>query len=141
MQLLNQTGRYCIWGLTLIAMGCGGGVEKVNLASATGQVTDGEKPIAGAVIEFFPTDGRTSVGVTDGDGKFTLKYNDELGAVVGEGKIQVTPGSPQAAGPGEGDVVAPPMEGPPKIVRLKEVWTIKEGEENHFDIDMSKYTE
>ncbi len=143
MMMLNQCRmplHICLLGFSLLAMGCGGGTEKVNLASVTGRITDGGKPIEGAIVEFFPTDGRTSVAVTDGAGNYNLRYSDEFGAVVGEGKFQITPESAPIAAGGDGDVVAPPMEGPPKIIRISDIFTIKEDEENQYDFDLSKYS-
>lgn len=79
---------------TLAVAGCGGGPK---LAPVSGIVTVDGKPYPNAVVSFQPVamkngdnPGRGSVGKTDKDGKFTLKYEgQEPGAVVGKHVVRI----------------------------------------------------
>ena len=119
-------------------VGCGSG-DEIVLAPVTGIVTQEGKPSVGAIVEFFPESGRTSVGTTNSEGVYTLKYGDLEGAAVGSCRVQITPGStvgPSAADQGS-DVMAPPMTAPPSIVAMKEKVTVAEGK-NTFDFELGK---
>lgn len=120
--------------------GCGG--SGVNLAPVTGVITNDGKPVEGAMIEFFPEDGRASVGATNAAGEYTLKYSDDAGAVIGTCRVQITPGialdQPDETGGTEGqDLEAPPMSGPPEIIQVPQKVTVKKGD-NKFDFDLSE---
>jgi hypothetical protein len=85
--------------------GCGrGGPEVVRV---TGTVTCQGKPVGNLFLNFKPEVGRPSWGVTDAEGKYSLKYNrDRDGAVVGNHTVwvQFRPRNPgeelQMTGPG-----------------------------------------
>lgn len=117
-----------------VSVGCG--EEEVALAPVTGFVTDDGEPLVGAIVEFFPETGRTSVGQTTEGGAFTMKYGDEEGVVIGNCKVQITPGLAMPEAPEGEDVVAPPMKGPPQIVVVPNGVAVKDGEENSFVFEL-----
>lgn len=78
----------CIVG-TLVLSGCGNGKD-VSLASVSGRVTFNGQPLSGATVEFQPLKGSPSFGVTDTDGRYTLKFTRQLtGAVLGEHQVRI----------------------------------------------------
>lgn len=124
--------------LTLLLCGCSG--DGINLAPVKGTIMYDGKPLSSAIVEFFPDEGRTSVGMTDVDGKYALKHGDEDGAVVGGGRVQITPGvAPSAPDADQGsDVVAPPMSAPPTTVMIPDKVVVTDGE-NTIDFDVTAY--
>lgn len=117
--------------------GCGG--SEIPLAPVSGIVTEGGEPVVGAMVEFFPTEGRTSVGQTIEGGVFTMKHGDEEGVVIGSCKVQITPGA-VAPPPSEGDdVIAPPMDGPPKVVVIPDRVTVEDSDANNFVFELNDY--
>ena len=85
--------------------GCGGD-SGPELASVTGTVTEGGKPLVGADVTFMPEgEGAPSAGTTDESGKFELKYSDgSPGAVPGKHQVVIT------AMPDSGGMQGPPPE-------------------------------
>ncbi|MCY2963967.1 MAG: carboxypeptidase-like regulatory domain-containing protein [Planctomycetota bacterium] len=68
--------------------GCGGGVPA--LGTVGGTVTANGKPLANAYVEFQPTAGQASYGVTDANGKYSLFFRENHpGAVLGEHKVSI----------------------------------------------------
>ena len=64
--------------LLLAACGCGGS----GLVEATGTLTYQGKPVPSTLVTFMPDDGsRRSTGVTDDEGKFTLRFSRTLSGV------------------------------------------------------------
>lgn len=120
--------------------GCGGdtGTAAPPLASVIGVVSKSGKPVSNAIVEFFPTAGRSSVGKTNENGAYALKYSDDAGAVIGVCRVQITLGPPTAAA-GGGDVVAPPMTAPPAIIKVPQEITVVDGE-NKFNFDLADFT-
>ncbi len=122
----------------VLLLGCGSG-ESVELGLVTGIVTNNGAPVANAIVEFFPDTGRTSVGSTNAEGTYTLKYGDMDGAVVGQCRVQITPGAAPAAAEEQGsDVMAPPMAAPPAICSIPEKVTIARGD-NKFNFEIGPY--
>ena len=125
--------------LTGLLSGCGSDTETVELGVVTGVVTDNGAPVSNAIVEFFPDDGRTSVGGTNAEGVYSLKYNDEAGAVVGPCRVQITPGAaPAPAGEEGSDVMAPPMAAPPSAINLPEKVTVAKGD-NKLDFEIGPF--
>ncbi len=87
-------------GLCLLTAGCfGGGSDAPELGLVSGTVTLDGKPLAKATVNFEPTTGATSLGMTDETGHYELSYNkDHKGAVPGSHKVRISkfgePGSP-----------------------------------------------
>jgi hypothetical protein len=85
-----------LFGLVVsLTTGCGG---TGNLAPVSGQVKVDGKPYPNAYVTFQPrgtkgnaNPGRGSVGITDNDGRYTLKYDDgRPGAIIGTHIIRIT---------------------------------------------------
>jgi len=110
----------------LLLVGCGSGGPE--LASVSGVLLSDGKPVPNAMIEFFPVDGITSTAMTDAEGKYSLNYNDEDGAIVGQHTIQVTIGVPQTTVDPNSTEMAPPMIEPPQTIVLPEKATVESGE-------------
>jgi prepilin-type N-terminal cleavage/methylation domain-containing protein/prepilin-type processing-associated H-X9-DG protein len=71
----------------LAAAGCSGGPKFVEV---TGTLKAGNQPLENVQVEFWPeVPGPRSIGVTDKDGRFTLRSDDgkHAGAVVGPHKV------------------------------------------------------
>jgi hypothetical protein len=75
-----------VLGLALTAGGCASGPRVVKVS---GTVTRGGKPVDRLVVNFTPEqEGKASWGITDKDGRYTLKYErDRDGALVGTHKV------------------------------------------------------
>lgn len=74
--------------LVLAAAGCGGGTDPVLVE---GVVTLDGKPVDGVTVMFRPEVGRPSVGKTDADGRYTLRYTSErAGAVPGKHVVSIS---------------------------------------------------
>jgi hypothetical protein len=80
---MNARNRWPVAALALLlaAGGCGGS----GLVKVSGRVTYHGQPVPSTQVTFLPDDGsRKSVGHTDDDGRFTLKYSrTETGASRG----------------------------------------------------------
>jgi len=87
--------RWVGFGLLLAAVsmvgisGCGGGGPKLHQVSGT--LTHNGKPLPDMVVQFTPVaDTKGSIGTTDSDGKFTLKFSPkESGVTAGEHVVHV----------------------------------------------------
>jgi len=121
----------------LLLVGCGSGGPE--LAPVSGVLLSDGKPVPSAMIEFFPEDGITSTGMTDAEGKYSLNYNDEEGAVVGTHTVQVTVGVPQTTVDPESTEMAPPMMEPPQTTVLPDKVTVDSGENTiNLELPLSK---
>lgn len=107
--------------------GCGDGL---GLAPVKGTVTLDGQPLAGAEVIFRPADGRPSLGVTDAEGKYELRYDtDLLGALPGKHKVSISTGG-EAAETGSEDA------GGKKVERLPAQYNKQTTLE--VDVDRSK---
>ena len=72
--------------------GCGSsGPDAPPLGTVKGKVTIDGKPAAGLGIIFMPAAGRSSTGLTDKDGVYSLSFDEtHQGAVVGKHKVRIT---------------------------------------------------
>ncbi len=75
----------------LLASGCSRS-DRPTLGKVRGKVTMDGKPLARALVGFQPKGkGRESIGPTDAEGNYELKYNLELaGAGVGENRVRIS---------------------------------------------------
>lgn len=86
--------------LMVVLTGCGGS-SGPDLLPAEGTVTLDGQPLDQAVVTFVPANGRPSVGVTDPQGHYRLKYTeDRSGALPGAHKVVIV--SEVAPSGGEG---------------------------------------
>ena len=101
--------RWIVLGLVIAACGCGGGPR---LVPVSGQVKLDGKPLPDAQVTFRPDSkevhpGPPSSGMTDAEGRFTLRTADgHDGAVVGPHKVRVS----VVVNNPSGDKDAPPTE-------------------------------
>lgn len=75
----------------LAASGCSKPAPEVlpELAPVSGVVKLDGKPLSGASVQ-FTAQGKTSAGLTDGTGKYVLKYRDKLeGGPVGTNTVRI----------------------------------------------------
>ncbi len=86
-----------VFAACALVSGCGGSGPK--LAPVSGKVSKGGSPVAGVKVEFSPSgQGKTSpgpgsMGITDAQGKYTLKTNEtppRTGAVPGKHAVVLT---------------------------------------------------
>lgn len=120
-------------GIALLA-GCGDGGPE--LATVTGQVTDGGTPVPDASVEFIPQEGRLSVGETDAEGRYTLHYTVEKeGAVLGAHTVKISSGGTPT---GAHDYAAGNRAAAvPEVLLEKEGVEVTSGE-NELDFDVSE---
>lgn len=141
-KIAARSGTLTIFAVSLVTSlmlsGCGGEPE-IALSSVTGTVTERGQPLAGAIVEFFPSTGRTSVGQTDAEGAFTMRYGDVDGVVIGTCKVQITPGISAPEGDEGSDMVAPPMQEPPEVIIVSNGVTVADGDSNTFAFELDDY--
>ena len=90
MRLAASDLRHAGWLVAAVALaGCGRGVG----ATATGVVRANGKPVpAGVVVRFQPQvpNGSTSIGVTDDEGRFVLRFNaNTIGVMPGDSIVSL----------------------------------------------------
>jgi hypothetical protein len=113
MRLRATEDCVCTIGLLFFlasAAGCSGAPD--NVATVTGKVTLDGQPLPGALVEFIPDGaGSTSMGKTDEQGNYTLKYTREHeGALIGKHRVRI---STYVQGDATSD---PPIEAVPEKV-------------------------
>ncbi len=92
----------CVVGM----LGCGGGSDTPKVYPVKGTVKIDGKPVDGATLTFNPTNGRPSVGVTDANGVYYLRYTEKVdGALPGEHLVQIR--TERFPSGGEGSPVIP----------------------------------
>jgi hypothetical protein len=88
-------------GLALLAAvtGCGKS-DRPELGTVAGTVTLDGRPLPSANVIFTPNGpGRTSLGVTDADGKYSLTYlRDIMGANLGRHYVRITTATEENGG-------------------------------------------
>lgn len=74
-----------------LMIGCGGGVDRPDLATVSGTVTVDGQPMKRVHVQFHPVaGGRPSSGVTDDAGKYELAFTpDAMGAMPGQNRVSV----------------------------------------------------
>lgn len=82
-----------------IFLGCILGCDKgdlPDLAPVSGTVTLDGKPLANKEVIFAPENGRPSIGRTDENGKYELKYTVEIeGAIIGQHAVKISTPLPE----------------------------------------------
>jgi len=121
-----------------VTVGCGGS-NLPPTGTVTGTVAVDGQPIEGASVEFIPTSGRPSVGLTDATGKYELLItNDEKGALVGSHKVRITTLINPVTSEGDG----PTVEGRKEMLPAKyhdesELTAEVAGGSNTIDFDLT----
>ena len=89
MKFLRMAVLIPLLGFFSVALtGCGNS----DVVSVSGTASYKGKPLANHIIHFTPAKGRPSIGTTDGQGNFTLSYNNETkGAERGKHVVSVEP--------------------------------------------------
>lgn len=89
--MLNIEKTVCIAAISFALFGCGGASDLPKLGHVNGIVTFEGNPLPGAEIVFLPEQGRGSAGVTDANGRYTLRYTDKQnGAIIGIHTVSIT---------------------------------------------------
>ena len=97
LSLLATGARFGACILALWIAGCTKAGPQLALVEGT-VLLDGQ-PLPNAEVEFQPEKGRPSIGATDADGKYKLRFSrDKWGAQVGKHKVQITTFSPEGEG-------------------------------------------
>jgi len=92
-------------GFAALVTGCSAGND-IELGRVNGHVTLDGKPLADAVVEFQPANGRASIGTTDSSGYYELQYTlDRDGAIPGEHTVRITTERYASGGEGSSPLV------------------------------------
>lgn len=87
--------------LITFATGCGGSGNTPPLGKVSGTVTLNGEPLDGATIEFLPSNGRPSIGMTDADGHYDLLFRAGTpGALIGTHTVRITSQRSRSGGEG-----------------------------------------
>jgi hypothetical protein len=97
--------------------------DVLPLAPADGTVKFRGSPLAGATVTFMPEKGPLAQGVTDLEGKFTIKTGTRPGATIGPVNVTVT-----ADQPGNSSATDPIFTKAPQTPAEKEEYMKKAGE-------------
>ena len=121
LKILNSMAAVAAVALVVSLSGCGGGASDVpDLGQVTGQVTLDGEPLPNAKVRFQPPDGRSSEGVTNASGEYTLQYNIGLsGAKVGPNDVFITTATEGTLKTVPGDDDGEWTEGAPELVPAK----------------------
>ncbi|MEW4564827.1 carboxypeptidase regulatory-like domain-containing protein [Bremerella sp. JC770] len=115
----------------LALLGCSSG-NNSDLGQVEGRVSLDGKPLPNAQVQFQPTQGRPSYGMTDSEGKFTLQYTGTAaGALIGSHTVLVT----TAVSRDDGSV-APELV-PPKYNARSELEKEVQAGDNQFDFELA----
>jgi hypothetical protein len=115
---------------------CGGGNDLPPLGNVSGTVTVDGQPAPNVMVQFSPVEGgRTSSGITDGSGRYSLMYTAEAsGAQVGKHEVRVAPSS-QAPSDDQMDLTTP--QGALSPEHLQQVFEVEvQAGNNTFDIPL-----
>ena len=71
----------------VLAVGC----SQYETGDVQGVITLDGQPLANATVTFSPAQGRASIGQTDAEGRYQLRYtNTETGAEFGQHRVSIT---------------------------------------------------
>ncbi len=116
--------------------GCGSGGDHPPLGAVSGSVTVARKPAPNVAVQFSPVDGgRTSVGVTNANGKYRLMYTGNTrGALVGMHVVRLAP-SAEAPSDDQLDLSSPNDLIPARYRGQTFEFHVKSGS-NTFDVNL-----
>jgi len=88
-----------IISLPFLLCGCGGGPsDQPELGEVSGVVKVDGNPEPNIKVTFMPEKGRPSIGITNENGEYVLKYSEEeIGTKVGTNYVTITRMLPEAA--------------------------------------------
>ncbi|MCS7239330.1 MAG: carboxypeptidase-like regulatory domain-containing protein [Thermoguttaceae bacterium] len=126
--LVCRCGFAVVSAVLAIIVGCGRS-DLPPLGTVSGTVTLNGQPLEGVTVMFQPVQGRPSLGQTDANGAYELRYMAGVkGAVVGKHRVEVF--WPEDAGPGKPRI-------PERYNRQSELsFEVKPGR-NKFDIKLT----
>jgi hypothetical protein len=89
---INAKSGAAIWLLcALCASGCNTPSDQPELAPVSGVVTLDGKPLANKTVIFTPPTGRPSMGTTNEEGEYELRYTMTIeGAIIGTHDVTIT---------------------------------------------------
>jgi hypothetical protein len=94
-------------GLATCLCACGANYKGPPLAEVTGTVTIDGAPIDDAEVSFQPKGARMSLGNTDSQGKYRMRFTmDKYGAAVGSHRVMITTARTASGGEGVPEVKA-----------------------------------
>jgi hypothetical protein len=80
-----------LWSFCCLTAILWAGCGSPDFGAVDGRVTLDGQPLAGATVEFQPDGGSPAYGVTDDDGRYTLRWSvDQGGAPVGPVRVRIT---------------------------------------------------
>jgi hypothetical protein len=103
----------CVLVCGAVLSGCGV-KDEFSYGRVTGTVTYKGAPVEGATVSFSPSAGRTALGSTDAQGKYTLWTNQDEGCALGAAVVTIV--KSEAAGAATGTAVPNVTEGGPATV-------------------------
>lgn len=112
----------------LIVIGCTR--STVELAEVTGKITMGGQPLKNASVVFTPENGRPSMGGTDEQGYYSLRYTPTTkGARVGSATVEIRTGNTE-------NLREFPETVPAKYNAKSELTTVVKPEPNEINFDL-----
>jgi hypothetical protein len=123
----------CWFALLLLSAGCHRGPV---LAPVKGVVTMDGKPMSLATVRFEPEFGRASLGHTNDNGQYELRYTrDDMGALVGHHTVRIL--SATEVSLPNGQFVIRPQIVPPRFNIQSELQReVIAGQTNEFNFDL-----
>jgi len=126
-RLRNTTPAIILLLISLTLVGCGGG-DGPPVSSVSGQVKLDNVPLIGASIIFKADGYPAAASYTDTSGNYELRYlGRDLGAVIGENYVTISPAVPDDATEETPDLYLPIYEGKR---------TVSSSGPNVFDFDL-----
>jgi len=88
--------KWRVLGLCVVLTGCSGSTGP-ELGYVSGTVTQNGKPLENARVIFWLGQSRPSVGLTDSNGWYELRYTvNQDGALIGEHQVRISTAIPRA---------------------------------------------
>jgi hypothetical protein len=115
------------------------GYSELGLIEVTGKVALDGQPLAGANVVFESADKRTSTGITDSSGSYTLMYDSETpGATPGPKIVRITTANVGVEGGGAAEGAAPAGQErlPTKYNRQSELTADVSASNKTFNFDL-----
>ncbi|MEW4452269.1 hypothetical protein AB1L30_06230 [Bremerella sp. JC817] len=140
----NPFQKWCIVAFASVAIAGCSQKSGLDVQPVHGQVTRNGQPLAGAVVEFYPSQGRPSNGTTDDSGNYQMRFTrEEMGALSGIHTVKffVTPDadklriSTKGMSAEDADATMARAMEPCELKHTQQV-TVEAGD-NRFDFDLT----